>query len=154
MNAKLKQKIKSNQFVVNYGRMWPFVKPIWGIALLSLLICIPVGGLDAAIALFLKPYTDVVVVGKNMESPWYIPLLIVGFTTVQGLLNFGGAYLNAWVGGKLTMSVRQRLYSKLISIEPGYFDKKTSGEVMFRFNQDAELSCSGLLTNLKSFFII
>ena len=151
MSAKLKQKIKSNQFVVNYGRMWPFVKPIWGIALLSLLICIPVGGLDAAIALFLKPYTDVVVVGKNMEAPWFIPILIVGFTTVQGLLNFGGAYLNAWVGGKLTMAVRRRLYEKLVDIEPAYFDKKTSGEVIFRFNQDAQTACSGLLSNLKSF---
>ena len=151
MNAKLKQKIKGNQFVVNYGRMWPFVKPIWPIALLSLLICVPVGSLDAAIALFLKPYTDVVVVGKNMESPWYIPLLIVGFTSVQGLLNFGGTYLNAWVGGKLTMAVRRRLYSKLVDIEPAYFDKKTSGEVIFRFNQDADMACSGLLSNLKSF---
>ncbi|WP_446424118.1 ABC transporter ATP-binding protein [Mailhella sp.] len=151
MSLNLKQSIKRNQFVVNYGRMWPFVKPIWVTALFSLLICVPVGTLDAAIALFLKPYTDVVVVGKNMESPWYIPLLIVGFTTVQGLLNFGGAYLNAWVGGKLTMAVKSRLYSKLVEIEPAYFDKKTSGEVLFRFNQDAELSCSGLLTNLKSF---
>ena len=147
----IKQKVKNNQFVVNYGRMWPFVKPIWPIALLSLLICVPVGGLDAAIALFLKPYTDVVVVGKNMESPWYIPLLIVGFTTVQGLLNFGSAYLNTWVGGKLTMAVRRRLYAKLMAIEPAYFDTSTSGEVMFRFNQDAELACAGLLSNLKSF---
>ncbi len=151
MNAKLKQKIKSNQFVVNYGRMWPFVKPIWPIALLSLLICVPVGGLDAAIALFLKPYTDVVVVGKNMESPWYIPLLIVGFTSVQGLLNFGSAYLNTWVGGKLTMGVRRRLYAKLVTIEPSFFDNRTSGEVLFRFNQDADSSCAGLLHNLKNF---
>ena len=140
-----------NQFYTNYSRMWPFVKPIWGVALLSLLICVPVGSLDAAIALFLKPYTDVVVVGKNMESPWYIPLLIVGFTTVQGLLNFGGSYLNAWVGGKLTMAVRRRLYAKLVNIEPAYFDSKTSGEVIFRFNMDADAACSGLLSNLKSF---
>ena len=151
MNKKLTEKIKSNQFVVNYGRMWAFVKPIWPIALLSLLICVPVGGLDAAIALFLKPYTDVVVVGKNMDSPWYIPLLIVGFTTVQGLLNFGSAYLNTWVGGKLTMAVRRRLYAKLMVMEPAFFDKSTSGEVLFRFNQDAELACAGLLSNLKSF---
>ena len=151
MSAKLKEKIKSNQFVVNYGRMWPFVKPIWGVALLSLLICIPVGGLDAAIALFLKPYTDVVVVGKNMEAPWFIPILIVGFTTVQGLLNFGSAYLNTWVGGKLTMAVRRRLFAKLMVMEPAFFDRSTSGEVMFRFNQDAELACAGLLSNLKSF---
>ena len=120
-------------------------------ALFSLLICVPVGSLDAVIALFLKPYTDVVVVGKNMESPWYIPLLIVGFTSVQGLLNFGGAYLNAWVGGKLTMAVRRRLYDKLVSMEPAYFDTKTSGEVIFRFNQDADMACAGLLDNLKNF---
>ena len=147
----LRQMIEKNQFATNYRRMWPFIKPFWGMALLSLLICVPVGSLDAVIALFLKPYTDVVVVGKSMESPWYIPLLIVGFTTVQGLLNFGGAYLNAWVGGKLTLGLKARLYEKLVEIEPSYFDKTTSGEVLFRFNSDAELACSGLLGNLKSF---
>ena len=146
-----RQMIEKNQFATNYRRMWPFIKPFWGMALLSLLICVPVGSLDAVIALFLKPYTDVVVVGKSMESPWYIPLLIVGFTTVQGLLNFGGAYLNAWVGGKLTLGLKARLYEKLVEIEPSYFDKTTSGEVLFRFNSDAELACSGLLGNLKSF---
>ncbi|MGN1038355.1 MAG: ABC transporter ATP-binding protein [Mailhella sp.] len=147
----IRQAIEKNQFAVNYKRMWPFIKPFWLMALLSLLICVPVGSLDAVIALFLKPYTDVVVVGKSMESPWYIPLLIVGFTTVQGLLNFGGVYLNAWVGGKLTLGLKSKLYEKLVEIEPSYFDKTTSGEVLFRFNSDAELACSGLLGNLKSF---
>ena len=147
----LRQMMEKNQFAVNYKRMWPFIKPFWPMALLSLLICIPVGSLDAVIALFLKPYTDIVVVGKSMESPWYIPLLIVGFTTVQGLLNFGGTYLNTWVGGKLTMGLKARLYEKLVEIEPSYFDTTTSGEVLFRFNSDAELACSGLLGNLKSF---
>ncbi|MCQ2444091.1 MAG: ATP-binding cassette domain-containing protein [Mailhella sp.] len=143
--------LKANQFYRNYSRMWPFVSPIWGTALLSLLICVPTGALDAVIALFLKPYTDIVIVGKDMDSPWYIPLLIVGFTTVQGLLSYGGTYLNTWVGGRLTMSLKSRLYEKLVDIEPAYFDRSTSGEVMYRFNTDAELACSGLLGNLKSF---
>ena len=147
----VRQMMEKNQFARNYKRMWPFIKPFWPMALLSLLICVPVGSLDAVIALFLKPYTDVVVVGKSMDSPWYIPILIVSFTTVQGLLNFGGAYLNAWVGGKLTLGLKAKLYEKLVEIEPSYFDKTTSGEVLFRFNSDAELACSGLLGNLKSF---
>ncbi|WP_418765651.1 ABC transporter ATP-binding protein [Mailhella sp.] len=147
----LRQAMDRNQFIMNYKRMWPFIKPFWPMALLSLLICVPVGSLDAVIALFLKPYTDVVVVGKSMESPWYIPILIVGFTTVQGLLNFGGSYLNAWVGGRLTMGLKAKLYEKLLKIEPSYFDKTTSGEMLFRFSSDAELACSGLLGNLKSF---
>ena len=147
----IKKAVLANQFVVNYRRMWPFVRPIWLPALLSVLITIPIGSLDAAIALFLKPYTDVVVVGKDMSSPWYIPVLIVSFTTVQGLLNFLSAYASTWVGGRLTMSLKKRLYSKLLLLEPAFFDSSTSGEIIFRFNGDADLACAGLISNLKSF---
>ena len=136
----IKKAVLANQFIVNYRRMWPFVRPIWLPALLSVLITIPIGSLDAAIALFLKPYTDVVVVGKDMSSPWYIPVLIVSFTTVQGLLNFISAYTSTWVGGKLTMALKQKLYSKLIWLEPAYFDQSTSGEIIFRFNGDADIA--------------
>ncbi len=147
----IKEKFFNTQFISNYKRMWPFVKPIWGRALISLLICIPVGSLDAVIALSLKPYTDIVVVGKNMSSPWYIPLLIVGFTSIQGVLNYFANYLNVWVGGKITMSLKDKLYNKLLVLNPAFFDKSTSGEVMFRFNTDADNACNGLLSNLKVF---
>ncbi len=147
----LQNLLRSNQIVCNIKRIWPFVRPFWPIALLSLVICIPVGALDAVIALFLKPYTDIVIVGKDMASPWYIPLLIVGFTTVQGLLNFSSSLLNVWVGGKLTKSMKEKLTQKLVYCETAFFDKSTSGEVFLRFNSDAELACSGLLGNLKSF---
>ena len=151
MSTNYRKLISGNQFVVNYRRMWPFVRPIWFWALLSILICIPIGSLDAAIALFLKPYTDTVVVGKDMSSPWYIPILIVSFTSVQGILNYTASYLSVWVGGKLTMSLKKRLYEKLVCFNPAYFDKSTSGEIIFRYNNDADLACAGLLSNLKNF---
>lgn len=146
-----KEKFLNSQFAINYLRMWPFVKPIWFRALTSMLICIPVGSLDALIALSLKPYTDIVVVGKNMSSPWYIPLLIVTFTSLQGLLNYLANYLNVWVGGKITVSLKDKLYQKLLMFPPAFFDTSTSGEVMFRFNNDADIACAGLLGNLKVF---
>ena len=76
---KIKNTIKQQRFIINYKRMWPYVKPIWFRALLSLLICIPIGSLDAIIALALKPYMDLVMVEKSISSPWYIPLGIVAF---------------------------------------------------------------------------
>lgn len=152
MNLKnLKEQIINCQFVRSYRKMWPFVKPIWFRALLSILICIPVGSLDAIIALSLKPYTDIVVIGKNMSSPWYIPLLIICFTSIQGFLNYLSSYLNVWVGGKMTMGLKKQLFEKLLMYPPAYFDNTTSGEVMFRFNNDADIACSGLLMNLKVF---
>lgn len=147
----LKEKIINSQFITSYKRMWPFVKPIWFRALISVLICIPIGSLDAVIALALKPYTDIVVVGKNMSSPWYIPLLIIGFTSCQGMLNYLANYLNVWVGGKITISLKDKLYQKLLTFPPTFFDTSTSGEIMFRFNNDADNACAGLLGNLKVF---
>ena len=48
----------STSFWRGYRRFWPFLRPYWGIALLGILLTIPVGALDAVIALFLKPFTD------------------------------------------------------------------------------------------------
>lgn len=76
--------INSQRFVMNYKRMWPYVRPVWFRALCSMLICIPIGSLDAVIALALKPYMDLVMVEKSISSPWYIPLGIVAFTSIQG----------------------------------------------------------------------
>ena len=98
---KIKEKITTTQFFVNYKRMWPYIRPYWFRALMAVLICIPIGSLDAIIALSLKPYMDLVMVEKSIASPWYIPFGIVAFTSIQGGLNYLATYLNTWVGGKI-----------------------------------------------------
>ena len=145
------QKIKSTQTYINYSRILPYVRPYWFRALMAILICIPIGSLDAVIALSLKPYMDLVMVEKTIESPWYIPFGIVAFTIIQGLLNYLATYLNTWVGGKITNDLKMTLYKKMLTFETGYFDKKKSGEIVMRFNNDADTACNGLLENLKTF---
>lgn len=142
---------KSSQAYINYSRILPYVKPYWFRALLAVLICIPIGSLDAVIALSLKPYMDLVMVEKTVSSPWYIPFGIVAFTIIQGLLNYTATYLNTWVGGKITNDLKFTLYKKMLTLETSYFDKKKSGDIVFRFNNDADSACSGLLDNLKTF---
>ncbi len=143
--------IKNSQVYSNYSKILPYVKPYWFRAILAVLVCIPIGSLDAVIALSLKPYMDLVMVEKTVESPWYIPFGIVAFTCIQGGLNYLATYLNTWVGGRITNDLKLSLYKKLLTFETGYFDTKKSGDVIFRFNNDAELACSGLLENLKTF---
>ena len=144
-------KLKNTQAYINYSRILPYVKPYWFRAILAVLICIPIGSLDAVIALSLKPYMDLVMVEKTIESPWYIPFGIVAFTSIQGLLNYLATYLNTWAGGKITNDLKYTLYEKMLTFETGYFDKKKSGDIVFRFNNDADMACNGLLDNLKTF---
>jgi len=144
-------KLKASQAYVNYSRILPYVKPYWFRALLAVLICIPIGSLDAVIALALKPYMDLVMVEKTVQSPWYIPFGIVAFTIIQGLLNYTAIYLNTWVGGKITNDLKMTLYKKMLTFETAYFDKRKSGDIVWRFNNDADTACNGLLDNLKTF---
>ena len=148
---KIIKKISNLRFVVNYRRMWPYVKPVWFRALLAVTICIPIGGLDAVIALSLKPYMDLVMVEKSVESPWYIPFGIVAFTSLQGGLNYLATYLNTWVGGKITQRLKFDLFKKMLTFQTSYFDTKNSGDVVFTFNNNADMACTGLLDNLKVF---
>ena len=146
------QKLISLSFIVCYRKMWQFVKPIWFRALISLIICIPIGAMDGLIAYSLKPYTDTVMLNKTTGTvSYWIPLAIIIFTATQGVLNYIADYLNVWVGGKMTMALKLKLYRKLVNFETDFFDKTTSGEILFRFNSDANDSCATLLNNLKLF---
>ena len=148
---QLIDKLQQSQAYKNYSKILPYVKPYWFRAMLAVLICIPIGALDAVIALALKPYMDLVMVEKTVESPWYIPFGIVAFTCLQGFLNYLATYLNTWVGGKITNDLKFTLYKKMLTLETGYFDRKKSGDVVWRFNNDADTACNGLLENLKTF---
>jgi len=144
-------RLNTQRFVINYKRMWPYVKPVWFRALCSMLICIPIGSLDAVIALALKPYMDLVMVEKSVSSPWYIPLGIILFTSLQGGLKYVSAYLTTWVGTKISNGLKMDLFKKILTFETSFYDVRNSGDVIFQFNNMADGACSGLLDNLSIF---
>ncbi len=151
LSAAMKRQVLENMFVKNYKRMWPYVKPVWFRAVMTLLLAIPVGSMDALIAWAIKPYTDAVMVEQNLGASWYIPVLIIGFTAIQGGLSYTLNYLNTWVGGKITNGLKADLFKKMLTFETEFFTSKNSGEILIRFNSNADAACAGLLSNLKSF---
>lgn len=138
-------------FVNNYKRMWPYVKPYWRQGLLSILLAMPIGALEGVIAMSLKPYMDLVMIDKSMQAAWYIPLVIVLFTSLQGLLTYAANYLNTWVGAKITNLLKLDLYKKMLCFETNFFNRRNSGDILQMFDKNADAACSGLLTNLKNF---
>ncbi|MDR0486384.1 MAG: ABC transporter, partial [Elusimicrobiota bacterium] len=132
--------ILSSAFAVNYKRMWPFIKPYFGKAVLGILLTIPVGSLDAAVAMLLKPFMDNVLVEKEVMFSSRLPFYIMGLTFLQGSFTYASSYLNAWVGSKITLGVKRALYDKLLKMDSSYFDQHNSGFIVQRFSQDAEIA--------------
>ncbi|MBQ9731646.1 MAG: ABC transporter ATP-binding protein [Alphaproteobacteria bacterium] len=131
--------------------MYPYVKPYTFRALIAVLITIPIGSMDAVIAWSLKPYMDIVMVEKSSSSTAYIPILIIIFSVLQSLLNYTATYLNTWVGRKIANDVKIDLYYKLMHYDASFFDRSNSGDIQFRFNNNVDVACNGLLANLKLF---
>ena len=147
---KKKQSVLKISFIKNLIGMWPFVKPYFPQVVLGLLLTIPVGTLDALIALFLKPYMDNVMVAKESSNFIYVPFIIVGFTVAQGVFNFLSVYVNSWSANKITLRIKRVLFEKLLFQSSSFFDKTTSGLVIFRFSKDSETASNGLIGNVKT----
>ena len=131
--------------------MWPYIKPFWVRAVLTLVLAIPVGMLDAVIAWAIKPFTDGIMTDNPIFPAWLLPVVIVAFTTVQGGLTYTVGYLNTWVGGKITNLLKADLFKKLLTFETEFFTSKNSGDILVKFSGNADTACAGLLSNIKSF---
>lgn len=151
MFHKLAERLKNSPTLANYRKIYPYVKPYWGRALLAVLITIPIGSFDALTAWILKPYMDVVLVEKQVHAVSLMPLVIVLGSALQSLCNYAAVYLNTWVGQRITSDLKLALYKKLLYQDTLYFDQTSSGAVQFAFNTDADMACSGLLANVKLF---
>ena len=150
MLKKLCDKLKNTHFIRDYSQMWQYIRPYWGRALIAVLITVPIGALDAVIAWALKPYMDVMMIEQNTQTLW-IPLVIIAFSALQGVLTFSATYCNNWVGNRIANDVKMTLFEKLMKFDAGFFDTNTSGNIIMRFNNDVDAACSGLLSNLKQF---
>ena len=148
---KLADKLANNQTLKSYLFILPYAKPYWFRTLLAIVITIPIGAMDAVIAWSLKPFMDVVLIEKQTGWTMYIPLMIIVFSILQATFTYIATYLNAWVGNKISLDLKKLLFNKLLHRDSAFFDNSDSGFILFRFNQDADTACSGLLGSLRLF---
>lgn len=147
---KMDENVSTN-FVRGYKTFWPFLKPYFFWAVLGVILTIPVGALDAVVASFLKPFMDNVMVAQDAEFSKLVPIFIIGFTVIQGICIYASNIVNAYVGSKISMDLKNTLFKKLLRFESRFFDKNTSGSVIMRFAGDADTATNGLIANLKLF---
>ena len=166
MEYKLKD--TSSKTAFNYGyllnKIFPYIKPVMGRAILNIAIAIPLGLLDGVVALSLKPYMDFVVNGDPSQTwtflghtvhlqswlAFIIPFGIVGFALLQGVLKYASNYLTDWTGNKISNSLKVDLFKKLTQLDPKFYDINTSGIVLSRFLTDPELASKSIINILKS----
>ena len=146
------------------SRIYPYIKPYWFRILLGFAIAIPLGLLDGVTAFALKPYMDYVIGGKAFEYSWHgfdisissiqmayvIPIGVVLFAAIQGVLRYLNGYFSGWVSARITNDVKFDLFERLIHMHPQFFDDNSSGIVISRYMGDPGAASAGIVDNIKT----
>lgn len=164
---KLKDTTSKDAFRYGYllNRIYPYLKPVLGRAILGILIAIPLGLLDGVTAIALKPYLDNVINGNpqttfelfgrmvHTQHFWatIIPPAIIAFAIIQGGLKYANTYLTDWTGMKISNSLKSDLFQKLTSLNPKFYDINSSGLVLGRFLGDPDSASRSIIDNVKTF---
>lgn len=134
-------------------RLLQYFKPYKWRVLVAVLITIPIGALDGALAYSLKLYIDGVQGHAHLQySVNLIPFAVVAFTAVQGVLNYCSIYLNGWIGAQVMGDFRKQLFAKLMSLDPFHYDRYSTSGIIQRFYRDPEALQSNMLKNAKQLF--
>ena len=166
---KLKDTNSKNAFKYGYllKKMYPYIKTVLFRTLLLFALAIPLGLLDGVVAFSLRPYMDFVVNGNETQvyELWghkiylqsflikFIPIGIVFFALIQGLLKYSCNYLSEWTGNKMSNTLKIDLFKKLTSMDTKFYDINTSGLVLSRFLSDPDQASKKLIETLKSFIL-
>jgi len=165
-NYKLSATSAQNSFKYAWllSRIWPYIKPYWFRILLGFAIAIPLGLLDGVTAFALKPYMDYVIGGKefalswhglnmsisSIQMAWLLPIGVVMFAALQGVLRYLNGYLSTWTSQRITNDVKFDLFKRLIHMHPQFFDDNSSGVVISRYMGDPGTASAGIVDNIKT----
>ena len=167
----LKLKDTNSKDAFRYGyllkKMYPYIKTVLARTLLLFVLAIPLGLLDGVVAFSLRPYMDFVVNGNEAQVYElcghkiylqsflikFIPIGIVIFALIQGLLKYSCNYLSEWTGNKMSNTLKIDLFKKLTAMDTRFYDINSSGLVLSRFLSDPDQASKKLIETLKSFIL-
>jgi subfamily B ATP-binding cassette protein MsbA len=120
-----------------YARLLRQVTPYWRMFALAVGAMVILAATEPALPMLLKPTLDGSFMEKDLESVGLMAGLIVVLFVVRGAATFATTMALTWVGGKVVMDLRNRMFDKLVSLPSAYYDKHASGTLISKVTFDA-----------------
>ena len=119
-----------------YMRLLRYVRPytlIFSVSILGMLISATT---EVALPAAVKPFLDGTFVNKDPLLIKWTPIALILLFVFRGLGSFLGQYASAWVGNKIVMDLRDRMFRRMLALPLGYFHDHTTGNLISRFTYD------------------
>lgn len=98
-----------------------------GVALCAMIIT---SATEPAVAWLMKLLLDNGFSKAGTFSLWLVPMFVVGLFAIRGISTFTTSFLMAWVSGRLTNTLRERMFHRLLDVPLGYFSEQSTGQII------------------------
>ena len=118
--------------------------------ILACLCSAVIAGLTAAFAWFVRPFLDGIFVDGNQFLLLLLPIVLLSLTVVKVLAVLAQNYLMAYVSNWVVADIRYQLYLKLVRLPIKFHDANSSGRLVARVMNDAELMGNAIPSVIKN----
>ena len=136
-----------------YFRLIRQVRPYLNRLGLALICMIVASACNVAPPWLLKNVVDDVLIKKDMALLNGLSLGVVALFFLKGLAGYGHQYLMNWIGQRVVMDIRLKLYEHMQSLSFRYFHATRVGELLSRVTNDVNVLQSLVTTVLVDLVI-
>jgi ATP-binding cassette, subfamily B, bacterial MsbA len=135
-----------------YLRLLRYVAPYRGVFAAAILATVVVALTEPLLPAIMKPLFDGAFVDRDATIIRWMPFAIIAITIVRGLAEYAASYGMAWVGNRLVMDLRQRMFSRLLELPAPYYDNQVSGNLISKLTYDVTQVTSAATSVLTVIF--
>lgn len=137
------------------GRLFPFIRAHLGTFILLLIVMAISSIIGLLPPLMLGIAIDSYLLTPNLNGVLFICYLVIAYGVIEGIVGFLGTYIREYLGQKIIMDMRVKMYKHVNQLSFSYFDKTRTGDIMARVMQDTQqiqqylsMGFVNLITNL------
>lgn len=130
-----------------YTRLINFLRPYMPRLIAAILCMLLAAAGNLFVPWIIKDVIDKVLVNKDMEQLNIIAAGIIVVFFLRGAFLYGQTYLMSYIGQRVVVDIRERLYRHLQRLSLSYFEKRQTGTVMSYITNDVAALQSAMVEN-------
>lgn len=133
-------------------RTLAYLKPHWGLLVLSALCSMVVGAMDGAFAYLVQPVLQKIFDGSDTSIFLLVPIGIILLFIIRGICRFIYVFSVQLAGQKVIQTIRDDLYGVTIRKDMAFFNRQATGELMSRMTNDINMMQEGMANVISGLF--
>jgi ABC-type multidrug transport system fused ATPase/permease subunit len=132
---------------------WPYLRPVRGWLVLSVVLILLVPVIEAARLYMLKVMVDEVLVPKDLDPFGWIAAVILGFTLLFAVTSYFATYVAAWIGQRFILTMSTDFFSHLQSLSLDFFERHRLGDILARLVADVRSIETVVLSGINNVLV-